>query len=242
MTCDVYQFSGVIYTFLACYCGYDIDYSNVHLQYHPMVPILYVYYTCILFVYVVLLLLLIYTQNKGKEKIRRNFSDQIFAALDTERFREIFKCDLKLSNYLIVETDFLCVEPTTGMFTGRIVSTGEVNTTQLLNALQSWVKTKPTLKIRSDSVVVDRYCPVYYVPTLEDDYCVSELPAVEQPSTGSPSVSRTNSSEAASNRNTIIVIGAVVGSCVSIIILLVTIVCIILLYRRKKEGGGRFSR
>ena len=195
--------------------------------------------TCILFVYVLLLFLLIYTQNKGKDKIRRNFSDQIFAALDSERFREMFRCDLNLSNYLIVETNFLCVEPTTGMFTGRIVSTGEVNTTQLLNALQHWVKTKPTLKIRSDIVVVDHYCPVYYVPAL-NNYCDSELPAIEQPST--PSVSRTNSSEAARNTNTIIVIGAVVGSCVSTIILLVTIVCIILLYRRKREGDGRFSR
>ena len=139
-----------------------------------------------------------------------------------------------------METDFLCLGPKTGIFTGRIVSTGEVNTTQLLNALQNWVKTKPTLKIRSDSVVVDRYCPVYYVPA-SNDYCRSE--PVEQPS--SPGGSSTNSSESVestSNKNTIIIVGAVVGSCVSTLVVLVAIICGVLLYRRKREGGGRFSR
>jgi len=187
------------------------------------------------------LLLLIHTQNKRRDKIRNNFSDQILAALDTKRFRETFRCDLNISSYRFVGTEFLCVEPKTGMFTGIIVSNGEVNSTQLLDALQSWVETKPTLKILSDSVVVDRHCPVYYVPK-SDDYCTSELPSLEPPSVVSP---RTNSSEeAASNKNTIMVIGAVVGSCVATLVLLVTILCVILLYRRKREGpgSGRFNR
>lgn len=182
-----------------------------------------------------------YPQNGGKQKIRRNFSDQIINALGTERFQEVFRSELKLSNYQIVETNFSCWEPRVGMLTGRIISTGEVNTTVLLKAIERWIRTKPTLKIRNDRVVVDHRCPVLYVPS--EDYCLS-APPVEQPSSDSPVVSETNNnhtSESTSSGNTLLIVGIVVACSVAVLVVSVMIFCGVLVYRKKRESG-RFTR
>ena len=65
-------------------------------------------------------------------------------------------------------------ESRVAIFTGRVIAIGNTSNTGFINAMQSWVRTQPTLPVRKDIVVVDKNCPVYYVPA-SGEYCMEAV-------------------------------------------------------------------
>lgn len=86
----------------------------------------------------------------------------------------------------------MCQNKNVAIFTGRIIAIGNMSNTVFINTMQSWVRTQPTLPIRKDVVVVDRNCPVYYVPA-SGEYCVEPEVDVKDNETGGHTNSSSNS-------------------------------------------------
>ena len=103
------------------------------------------------------------------------------------------------------------------IFTGRIVATGNSSNTGFINAMQSWVRTQPTLPIRKASVVVDKNCPVYYVPA-SGEYC-REPPEVDN-KVNVTKEQTDNSSSNSSGLNRGVVIAVIVIAIVLLVIML----------------------
>lgn len=139
--------------------------------------------------------------------------------MSKERFQNHFGVSLNYSHYKLTDLNVTCQssDPRTAIFTGRIVSIGNTSNTQFINALESWVRTQPTLPIRRDKVVVDRYCPVYHVPA-SAEFCTV------------PEIDRTNNSETKSDEDSDDDATIVVVVVTSVVLLIVIVLGVILLF------------
>ena len=107
------------------------------------------------------------------------------------------------------------------VFTGRVIAIGNTSNTQFINTMESWVSTQPTLPIRKDSVVVDKTCPVYYVPSSEE-FCMHPV-VVDDTPTGQPDNNSNNSSKL--NRGVVIAVVVVVIVLMLILLALSIFLC-----------------
>lgn len=112
-----------------------------------------------------------------------------------------------MSQYQLTDLTVACQDgdDRIAIFTGRVVAMGNTSNTQFIRAMQSWVRTQPILPIRQDSVVVDRNCPVYFVPAT-GEFCTE--PDVQ--STDTPENKETDTSDNDNNTVTVVIIVVVV--------------------------------
>ena len=109
----------------------------------------------------------------------------------------------------------ICQKDREAIFTGRIIAIGNAsNNTEFIKTMQSWVRTQPTLPIRKDVVVVDKNCPVYYVPA-SGEYCVEPEVDEKVNETREPTVTSSNSGGLSG-----VVIAVIVVAIVLLVILL----------------------
>ena len=114
------------------------------------------------------------------------------------------------------------------IFTGRIIAIGNTSNTGFINMMQSWVRTQPTLPVRKDIVVVDKNCPVYYVPA-SGEYCV-------EPDYDKVNATREQTNSSSSNSGGLdrgVVIAIIVVAIVLLIILLGLSIAVCLSSRHK---------
>ena len=86
--------------------------------------------------------------------------------------------------------------------------------------MESWIKTQPTLPIRKDLVVVDKTCPVHYIPS-SGGYCA-------EPNTIKGNISEPNDSSDSinSNNNFTIAIATIAGISLVVLLALGILVCV----------------
>ena len=101
-----------------------------------------------------------------------------------------------------------CPEDHIGIVTGRVVAMGNTSNTEFISAMQYWVRSQPVVPFRKDIVVVDRDCPVYYVPDAEK-YCIDPVGPVE-PTDNEQNSNRDNSSDDAVITIIIIIVVSIV--------------------------------
>lgn len=106
-----------------------------------------------------------------------------------------------MSHYQFADLNVACQKENVAIFTGRVIAMGNTSNTQFIKAMESWVSTQPVLPFRLDSVVVNRTCPIYYIPGSEE-YCAPIIARTVTPT----STEKTNNDNSNDNTTTTIII------------------------------------
>jgi len=148
-------------------------------------------------------------------------------------------CACTLSAKYIADTDLICVENSMDqvVFQGRLISTNDMNSTNIILHLEHWAQTEPTVVAKGVQLAVSNLCSVY-LEELGQSGCItvntpsSTTPTEESQSTETPTIEVITPMKESS---VVPISAGVIGGVLFLIVVVVALIVVVVVLRRRQS-------